>query len=67
MQNIVFTDESVKRQITDLISENLNDSDCESNFKDTFTEKNIIKYSIFVFQRFYSLLMQFNCFIVFYC
>ena len=28
-----FTDESVKRQITDSISENLTDSDLESNVK----------------------------------
>ena len=31
MKNIFFIDESVKRQITDSISENLTDSDLESN------------------------------------
>ena len=31
MKNIFFTDVSVKRQITDSISENLTDSDLESN------------------------------------
>ena len=31
MKNIFFTDESVKRQITDSISENLTDSDLESS------------------------------------
>ena len=30
MRNMFFTDESVKRQITDSISENLTDSDLES-------------------------------------
>ena len=30
---MVFTGESVKRQITDLISENLTDSDLESKIK----------------------------------
>ena len=30
VKNIVFTDESVKRQITDSISENLTDSDLEN-------------------------------------
>ena len=30
MKNIFFTDESVKRQITDSISKNLTDSDSES-------------------------------------
>ena len=34
MKNIFFTNESVKRQITDSISENLTDSDLES--VDTF-------------------------------
>ena len=32
VKNIVFTDESVKRQITDSISENLTDSDLESRY-----------------------------------
>ena len=32
MKNILFTDESVKRQITDSIRENLTDSDLESTF-----------------------------------
>ena len=31
VKNIVYTDESVKRQITDSISENFTDSDLESN------------------------------------
>ena len=31
MKNIVFRDESVKRQITDSISENLTDTDLESS------------------------------------
>ena len=33
VKNIFFTDQSVKRQITDSISENLTDSDLESNLK----------------------------------
>ena len=33
MENIVSTDDSVKRQITDSISENLTDSDLESKQK----------------------------------
>ena len=33
MENIVSIDESVKRQITDSISENLTDSDLESIYK----------------------------------
>ena len=49
MKNIFFTDESVKRQITDSISENLTDSDLESefvllNFEDVIAE--IIKISM---------------------
>ena len=33
VENIVFTDDSVKRQITDSISENLTDLDLESTSK----------------------------------
>ena len=36
MENIFFTDESVKRQITDSISENFTDSDLESILKKYF-------------------------------
>ena len=32
MKNILFTNESVKMQITDSISENVTDSDLESTF-----------------------------------
>ena len=40
MTNIVFTGESVIRQITDSISENLTDSDLESKLQ---------KYILFIF------------------
>ena len=40
MQNIVFTDESLKRQITDSSSENLADTDLESSIFQ-FREKRI--------------------------
>ena len=46
MKNIIFTDESVKGQITDSISENLTDSELERNEKITYlylTGKNILK------------------------
>ena len=33
VKNILFTDESVKKQITDSISENLTNSNLESEFK----------------------------------
>ena len=38
MRNIFFTDESVKRQITDSISENLTDSDLESTVINIFAK-----------------------------
>ena len=40
MKNIVSTDELLKKQITDLISENLTDSDLES--RDTWSSYNKI-------------------------
>ena len=55
MKNIIFTDESVKGQITDSVSENLTDSDLESsldfsNIANDHFFKNVItnfKYSYF--------------------
>ena len=41
MKNIVSTDDSVKRQITDSISENLTDSDLES----IHTEKRSVRFN----------------------
>ena len=38
-KNILFTDESVKRQITDWISENLTNSELESIYFTAFLEK----------------------------
>ena len=37
VKNIFLTDESVKRKITDLTSENLTDSDLESTLRDSMT------------------------------
>ena len=45
MKNISFTDESVKRQITDSISENLTDSDLESgstNYFPVYKKKSLV-------------------------
>ena len=44
MKNIVFTDDSVKRQITDSISENLTDLDLESKYKNKIFYKYKYKY-----------------------
>ena len=44
MKNIVSTDDSVKRQITDSISENLTDSDLES----THVVKCVIERSVYL-------------------
>ena len=40
VKNIVSTDDSVKRQITDSISENLTDSDLESTYHDYVCKSN---------------------------
>ena len=54
MQNIVFTDELVIRQITDLISENLTVSDLESTVLDlggritSCSQKNLIIKKVFM-------------------
>ena len=66
MKNIFFTDESVKRQITDSISENLTYSDLESKYtvfvkiknsiflkKYTRCGKNVKKQN-FLFQKIYN-------------
>ena len=45
---IFFTDESVKRQITDSISENLTDSDLESSKYETSPKSFLIKWSQFM-------------------
>ena len=47
-----FTDESVKRRITDLISENLTDSDLESN--------QIIFYILYLYIFYIILVKQFT-------